>query len=512
MPAQFSGQRAFDLLRETAERFPDRVTGSAADDAAAAWVGARFADLGLEVSDEPFAVWGVRGVSPVQRFAGRNVVGISRGSEPRAVVIGAHRDVVPDTVQGAEDNASGTAAMLELARVLGECPHQLTYVFVSFGAEEIGLGGSRHYLAHAPLPTALMLSVDMVGRSDGRRLFLADGWSLPLAAARYLGAQALAADLLDDWPRREWPTLTRLSPSTIGGVTDSLPFAVRGQPAVGVGWSTPPYPQAHTEADSIDRLSPASLSRAGQLVERFVRGVDADPTLLAPAEYLLPADGRFVGPGRIRLAAALLVGFAVAQWGLAVVGLRRRPAPGLWGPLIAASLATAAWAGLGALVSLALPSDVPPGPILLLAGGGWWALCVALPSVIRRRLPPWTLAERHAEIVTACTVSYLGFSLLVNPFFALLAAGYPMLVLSWLPGGLTRRARAIGWLLLGPWSAVALAALLVSSIASVLVPELVPPGEAALASILLLWPLAVGLGILRDRRDAGMLASTPAFR
>ena len=94
------------------------------------------------------------------------------------------------------------------------------------------------------------------------------------------------------------------------------------------------------------------------------------------------------------------------------------------GSLAVSGGATVAWAALGALVPLALPSDDPPGPVLLLAGSGWWALCVALPSIIRRRLPPRTLAARHAEIVTACTVSYLGFSLLVNPFFALLAAGY----------------------------------------------------------------------------------------
>src|SRR4051794_31474874 len=266
-PALFSGQRAFDLLGETVEQFPNRVTGPPADDAAAAWVGARLAALGLDVTEDSYDAWGVRGISPVQRFPGRNVVGISPGRDPRAVVIGAHRDVVPETIQGAEDNTSGTAAMLELARVLHAAPHRLTYVFVSFGAEEIGLGGSRRYLARAPLPTALAVSVDMVGRADGGRLFLADGWSLPLGAARYLGAEALAADLLDDWPRRGWPTLTRVSPSGIGGVTDPLPFALRGQPAVGVGWRTLPYPQAHTAADRIDRLSPASLARAGELVE-----------------------------------------------------------------------------------------------------------------------------------------------------------------------------------------------------------------------------------------------------
>jgi hypothetical protein len=509
---RFSGERAFALLGEVVERFPDRVTGSAADDAVAAWVREQLANLGLAVTEDAFEVWGVRGIAPVQRFAGRNVVGFSRGREARAVVIGAHRDVVPTTIQGAEDNASGTAAMLELARVLHATPHQLTYIFVSFGAEEIGLGGSRRYLAHAPVPTALALSVDMVGRADGERIFLADVWSLPLGAARQLGAEALALDLVDDWPRRDWPALTRLSPSDVGGVTDSLPFALRGQPAVGVGWSTPAYPQAHTAADRIDRLSPASLARAGALVEQFVRVVDADPALMEPGEYVLDATGRFVGPARIRLAACLLIGLALAQCALAVGCLWRDPTPRPCGPFVAVVLATLSGAAVGALFPLALPPDAPPSPALLLFGSGWWALGVALPGLGRRRFPPLDLAARRAETVTACVVSYLGFCLLVNPFFALLAAGYPLLVLSWLPGALVGRARALGWWLLVPWSVVVLAALLLAMLASVLVPELISSSEAALATVLLLWPVGVVLGHLRDRRDPAVLASASAFR
>src|SRR3954471_17077418 len=64
-PALFSGQRAFDLLGETVEQFPNRVTGSPADDAASAWVGARLVALGLDVTEDTFETWGVRGISPV---------------------------------------------------------------------------------------------------------------------------------------------------------------------------------------------------------------------------------------------------------------------------------------------------------------------------------------------------------------------------------------------------------------------------------------------------------------
>jgi hypothetical protein len=214
----------------------------------------------------------------------------------------------------------------------------------------------------------------------------------------------------------------------------------------------------------------------------------------------------------MRLAAGLLIGLALAQGVLAVGCLWRDPTPRQRGPTSAVVLATLAGATVGACLPLVLPADVPPSPVLLLAGSGWWALSVALPGLGRRRFPPLDLAARRAETVTACAVSYVGFCLLVNPFFALLAAGYPLLVLSWLPVALAGRARVIGWWLLVPWSIAVLAALLLALLASIVVPELVSPAEAAVATALLLWPLGVMLAHLRDRRDPALLASAPAFR
>jgi acetylornithine deacetylase/succinyl-diaminopimelate desuccinylase-like protein len=124
----------------------------------------------------------------------KNVVGILPGRGPLAgevVVLGAHYDHLgrggpgsldPDSIgvihNGADDNASGTAALLETARLLrGHLQgDRRTVVFVAFTAEESGLIGSSHYVQHPVMPhdsTIVMLNFDMVGRlREGRLLAL----------------------------------------------------------------------------------------------------------------------------------------------------------------------------------------------------------------------------------------------------------------------------------------------------------------------------------------------------
>jgi hypothetical protein len=119
-----------------------------------------------------------------------NVVGIKRGSGSlagEAVVIGAHFDHLgyggfgsldPDSVHvvhnGADDNASGTAAIIEAARLLTERSgaDTRTLVFVAFTGEELGLIGSSNYVKSPAFPndaTFAMLNLDMVGRlQDGK--------------------------------------------------------------------------------------------------------------------------------------------------------------------------------------------------------------------------------------------------------------------------------------------------------------------------------------------------------
>jgi hypothetical protein len=111
-----------------------------------------------------------------------NVVGRLRGSDPKlrnsAVLFSAHLDhlgigqpVNGDSIyNGADDDASGVAAVLEMARVLGAGPRpKRTVIFALFGSEETGALGSGHFSEHPPLPLekiAADLEVEMIGRPD----------------------------------------------------------------------------------------------------------------------------------------------------------------------------------------------------------------------------------------------------------------------------------------------------------------------------------------------------------
>src|SRR6185369_13782719 len=119
-----------------------------------------------------------------------NVVGMVQGTDPvlksERVVVGAHHDhlgargfdpflgEVEVIHNGADDNASGVAGLLAIARTvaLGKERPKRTVVFATFGAEELGLLGSKYYLRHPPFPVekiVAMVNLDMIGRSlDGR--------------------------------------------------------------------------------------------------------------------------------------------------------------------------------------------------------------------------------------------------------------------------------------------------------------------------------------------------------
>lgn len=121
-----------------------------------------------------------------------NVVGILLGSDPQLkeenIVIGAHYDHIGlgyfgtrdfstegQIHNGADDNASGTAVVLELAERLSRRPQKLprTIVFVAFTGEELGTYGSKHYVSSPPFPigsTKAMINLDMVGRMRDNRV------------------------------------------------------------------------------------------------------------------------------------------------------------------------------------------------------------------------------------------------------------------------------------------------------------------------------------------------------
>ena len=120
-----------------------------------------------------------------------NVIGVLEGSDPvlknENIVIGAHYDhlgrggsgsLAPtsgDIHHGADDNASGTAGLLELARVFSAQRPKRTLIFIAFGGEEEGLLGSAYYVNHPVSPltnTVAMINMDMIGRMRDRKLVI----------------------------------------------------------------------------------------------------------------------------------------------------------------------------------------------------------------------------------------------------------------------------------------------------------------------------------------------------
>ena len=138
--------------------------------------------------------WRIQGESGVDRKVEqiRNVIGVLPGTGPlseEAIVIGAHYDHLgyggdssaspgrKEIHNGADDNASGVAALLEIARRLVAIGRPLprTIVFIAFTGEERGLLGSAHYLKDPVVPlkdTIAMLNMDMVGRLRDNKLIV----------------------------------------------------------------------------------------------------------------------------------------------------------------------------------------------------------------------------------------------------------------------------------------------------------------------------------------------------
>jgi Zn-dependent M28 family amino/carboxypeptidase len=111
-----------------------------------------------------------------------NAIGILRGSDPSlqhdAILFSAHLDHLgigapvngDNTYNGADDDASGTTAVLEIARVLSQGPRpQRTVIFALFGSEEAGELGATYFSQHPPMPLKEIvanLEFEMIGRAD----------------------------------------------------------------------------------------------------------------------------------------------------------------------------------------------------------------------------------------------------------------------------------------------------------------------------------------------------------
>jgi hypothetical protein len=145
------------------QSYGGRYTGTTGNYASRDWIADQFRSFGYDsVYFDPFTAT-IGGVST----ACYNVVAVKVGTlyPDHEIIVGAHRDAVKIS-PGADDNGSGTAGVLEIARVLHELNTDLTFKFILFDAEEQGLYGSFHYANEAYArgdSIVYMCNMDMIG-------------------------------------------------------------------------------------------------------------------------------------------------------------------------------------------------------------------------------------------------------------------------------------------------------------------------------------------------------------
>lgn len=218
--------------------------------AAANWLQAEFAALGLETSRQDFTV-PVTFPSSGRKF---NVLGLQRGRGQGTLIVGAHLDSRNRTWEdlepspGAEDNASGCAAVLETARVLRDQRFDADILYICYGLEERGLfGGRAHAAAQTPSQILGVINMDMIAFEGDGRLDV----SLQATAPGF-GLQQRLADNAARYTALEVEVAQQTCCS------DHQPYLDLGMPAVLlIENDYRIYPQYHTINDTPDRVSDA---------------------------------------------------------------------------------------------------------------------------------------------------------------------------------------------------------------------------------------------------------------
>lgn len=206
-------------------------------------------------------------VKRVANGRGRNVIGVYKGSDPELrneyIVVGGHMDHVgtsPEGIiyNGADDNASGTAVIMELGKTVSQKNLNLkrSVIFMGFGAEEQGLIGSAYFADHPTVPRdkiIAMLNFDMVGNGNG-------GVGVG-AVEQFPGIWQKIKDNLRVEDRKKIRTFMVTGEGR--GGTDSYSFMRHFIPSFGF-YSTGAHPFYHKPDDDIELINKESLQSTGE--------------------------------------------------------------------------------------------------------------------------------------------------------------------------------------------------------------------------------------------------------
>jgi Zn-dependent M28 family amino/carboxypeptidase len=207
---------------------------------------------------------------------GVNYVGVIKGKKhaDKYIVITAHydHDGIRDgkIYNGADDNASGTAALFAIASYFAKHTPDYSLVFVAFDAEEKGLLGSRHFVANLPVKKddiKLNVNMDMISRNDKGELYAAGTFHYPQFKVALKAAQTNAAVKLllghddaklgrDDWTNQ----------------SDQASFHCAGIPFIYFGVED--HRDYHRPTDDFENIHPEFYVKAVETIIRAIKELD----------------------------------------------------------------------------------------------------------------------------------------------------------------------------------------------------------------------------------------------
>jgi hypothetical protein len=450
LPPSFDGAATAQLAGELATEIPARQPGTTGASQAAQWFVEQMQPYHLPLSSDTWRQT-VPGLGRVQL---RNIWAVAPGRSRTAIVVMAHRD---DTGigPGADDDAAGTAALVELAREYANVGGSgrpvgspQTIVFLSTDGGAYGGVGAARFASRAPFPILAVLNLTAIGGHDVPRVVLTGDTPRSPAASYVETVRRRVLEQTGGVPRRAslLDQLVDLAfPLTL---YEQGPFVARGIPAVTLTRAGERPPGAFTDRPSA--LDVARLTSLGKAAQEILGSLDQGEALPQGTATYLWTGSRIVPGWAIELLLfALLLPPAVAIVDLFAFCRRRgialtpaahalRARLGLW---LFVGIAFYVFRWLGAWPTGAARPLIPGSPV----AGAWPALAliglavvaflgwvVARHAIVRRR------AVTDEELLAGDTIGLLGLlvvSLLVlatNPF-ALLFALPALHAWIWLP-------------------------------------------------------------------------------
>jgi hypothetical protein len=277
IPALDSARLVGDLFRLAHDSMGGRAAMTAENAKARAFLVSELRRLGVApigaAYEQPFAM--PRRNRP-DSVKGVNVVAQVRGTRfpDRAIVVSAHYDHVGvrngNVYNGADDNASGTAALLQMAAYFQRQRPQHTLIFAFFDAEEMGLLGARAFVANPPVPLAQIaanVNMDMVARGDNGTLWAVGTTPYPVMKPIVEGLVPVAPVTLkmgfDTGSGRDnWTSLS-----------DQGAFHAQGIPFVYFGVED--HPDYHEPTDDPEKVNAGWYYNSARTIAAFVARLDA---------------------------------------------------------------------------------------------------------------------------------------------------------------------------------------------------------------------------------------------